>query len=262
MPNQYTAKWTEQEKEVLLRNYSALPKDELQQMLPNRTWKAIMRMAHVLKCTGRPNNQRIRGYNAKRKVNVDFFKEIGNKQAYVFGRLLTDGSWRLRRSGGEARLKSIDLENLEKIRFVMGSDHKISKVKTPKGTWIYILDIYSNEIVRDLRKLEEEIMRFTINPHFLRGLIDGDGAILIDKHKVLKVVFYNNDRQLMENIKRAWSGTIYEYKGKTLMLIWQGEEAEKLLSQIYGESLPFLCIARKYSRWQLYRAMKGLLTVV
>jgi hypothetical protein len=201
---------------------------------------------------------RIRGYNAKMKVNVNFFKQIGDEQLYVFGRLLTDGSWRLRKTGGEVRLKSIDKENLEKIRFVIGSTHKIRKEKTENGTWIYILDIYSNELVRDLQELERRKVEFVSNPHFLRGLIDGDGSIIIRSNGALRVSFFNEDEELIKAIQKVWGGIIRRQPNSKLWILeWNCRKAEKICEKIYGNNMPFLCIARKFSRWQLYQAMKN-----
>jgi DNA-binding Lrp family transcriptional regulator len=197
---------------------------------------------------------RKRGYNARMKVNVDFFKQIGDDQLYVFGRLLTDGSWRLRKTGGEVRLKSIDKENLEKIRFVMDSNYKIRKEKTKNGTWIHILDIYSNEIVRDLQVLEKNKEQFISNPHFLRGLIDGDGGIYLHKNK-LRIDLTSSDIEFLKAIQNYWGGTIYT-RGKCATLEWNGKNAERVCEAIYGANMPFLCIARKFSRWQLYQAMR------
>jgi predicted DNA-binding protein YlxM (UPF0122 family) len=199
---------------------------------------------------------RKRGYNAKLRVNVDFFKQMGDEQAYIFGRLLTDGSWRLRKTGGEVRLKSIDKENLEKIRWVMGSNHRIRKEKTKNGTWIHILNIYSNELVRDLEALERGKDRFIPNPHFLRGLIDGDGSIYIHNDR-LRVSLTSEDGDFLKAIQKFWGGLIYKH-GKYWTIEWSGGTAEKICGAIYGETMPFLCIARKYSRWQLYQAMKGI----
>lgn len=253
--NQYSAGWSQEEKELLRKNYTRLPRAELQRILPKRTWKTMIRMAGVLGCTGRPRNQKLRGYNAKRKVDIDFFKKMGDVQAYVLGRFITDGSWRLRKTGGEIRLKSIDKENLEKIRFVMGSNHKIRKVKTPNGTWIYVLDIFSNELVRDLiRIVEGRKMEFIESHHFLRGLIDGDGSIGIHKGK-LRAQLSNGDEELLRAIQANWGGVIYLH-GSLEVLEWWGDQAEEVCRAIYGESMPFLCIARKFSRWQLWQAMK------
>jgi hypothetical protein len=262
MPNQYTARWTKEEEGILKKHYTTLSKEEIMKLLPNRTWKAIIRKAHLLRCIGRPRNQKIRGYNAYKTINVNFFKQIGESQAYVFGRLITDGSWRLRKTGGEVRLKSIDKENLEKIRFITGSNHKIRKQKTKNGTWIHILDIYSNELVRDLQELEKRLEELIPNPHFLRGVVDGDGTISIYQGKELRVSIYSSNIEFLKAIQKVWGGTVYRHGEKNWMLEWRGEQAEKICMTIYGTNMPFLCIARKFSKWQLYQAMKGLLTVV
>ena len=68
--------------------------------------------------------------------------------------------------------------------------------------------------------------------------------------------------KLLTEIQKYWGGNILKSKTeKVQKLEWNGNKAKQLLQQIYGETMPFLCIARKYSRWQLYQAMIGLLDV-
>jgi hypothetical protein len=139
----------------------------------------------------------------------------------------------------------------------MGSTHKIRKEKTENGTWIYILDIYSNEIVRDIQTLEKNWGEYLSNPHFLRGLIDGDGMVSIQQGR-LRVCLCGANIEFLKATQKVWGGKIYFQAGKVWQLLWEGRDAEKICNMIYGVTMPFLCIARKFSRWQLYQAMKEL----
>lgn len=253
--------WTPEEIESLKNNYTIKTKDELLELFPNRTWAGLAHKANRIKTGFRSNTRRERGYNAKYKVNEHFFKNWNSDVAYVFGRLITDGSWRLRDNGGEMRIKSIDNENLEKIRFVIGSYHKIRKEKTKLGTWIYVFDIYNNEIVRDLINLESNIEQIILCKEFfndfLRGFMDGDGGIYIKKNNLI-VSLSNSNRNILELIKtRLGYGTIYSRENKFYILSFSNGEnrSEKVCEFMYLPK-PFLYLSRKYSRWELWNEMK------
>jgi len=253
--------WTPEEIESLKNNYTIKTKDELLKLFPNRSWLGLTHKASRIKTGIRSNTRRERGYNAKYRLNEHFFKKWNSDVAYVFGRLITDGSWRLRDTGGELRIKSIDKENLEKIRFVMESDHKIRKEKTERGTWIHVFDIYNNEMVRDLISLENKIEHLILHENFfsdfLRGFMDGDGGLNIDMNN-FRVVLTNNDKKVLELIKtRLGYGVIYTKNEKhyTLNFLSGNNISEKVCELMYLPK-PFLYISRKYSRWELWQEMK------
>jgi len=253
--------WTLKEIELLKRSYTTKTKEELLRLFPNRTWLGLTHKASKIKTGIRSNTRRERGYNAKYGMNEHFFKKWNGDVAYVFGRLITDGSWRLRDTGGEMRIKSIDKENLEKIRFVMESDHKIKKEKTERGTWIYVFDIYNNEMVRDLLNLENKIEHIILHENFfgdfLRGFMDGDGGLNITDNN-LRVVLTNKNKEILEQIKtRLGYGVIYskEEKYYTLNFLNGNNFAEKVCELMYLPK-PFLYLSRKYSRWELWKEMK------
>ena len=260
-------RWTKKEDAYLEKHYATETKEKIMKNLPKRSWCAIVVRAEQKGLRREiglvtEGGEAKRGRNAQYKVDTDFFKSTRGSTLYVLGRLITDGHWRLRKTGGNVTIKSIDKENLEKIRFVMKSTHKILKEKTENGTWIYLFTIYSNEIVKDVQNRLQNLSELGKSPDFLRGVIDGDGTITINKKGYLSVSLRNSNLNLLTEIQKYWGGSIVNNKtGKYRDLYWGGDSAERLLQQIYGKTMPFLCIARKYSRWQLYQAMKGLLNV-
>ncbi len=132
-------------------------------------------------------------------INSNFFDDINNREcAYVLGWLWSDGSNKTYDSTVQIILSSKDIEILEKIKKFLNHETKpirIFKAKFPvsEGYGEYAdYCIYNQKISRvlndlgmvkrktyapilDLPKgLEQEYI-----PHFLRGLIDGDGTIKV-----------------------------------------------------------------------------------
>jgi len=158
------------------------------------------------------------------------------------------------------RIKSIDKENIEKIKFVMGSNHKIRKEKTPPGTYIYVFNIYNNELVRDLIKYETKfddvVLKWDFFPDFLRGFIDGDGGIYIKKTS-LEITITAKDKRVLEllNKRIGKTGSIYPHGSNCFTLRFNNTNSEKICNMIY-EPKPFLYVSRKLSTWELWCAMK------
>lgn len=67
--------WTEEEIKILKNNYSSLPKEEIQKLLPNRTWNAI---------TLKGNNLNIKSY---RYINEKYSEEQKNFILENFGKM-------------------------------------------------------------------------------------------------------------------------------------------------------------------------------
>lgn len=250
--------WNERELQILKDNYILKSKNEILKLLPQRRWNGILHKTSRLKLIGRKNTNKFRGYNSKYKLNENFFKEWNENSAYIFGRLITDGSWRLRKNGGDVRIKSIDKENLEKIRFIMGSTHKIRKERN-KGNLIYVFDIFNNEIVRDLNFLENNLQEIISNKQFfndfLRGVIDGDGSLNFNNGH-LRITIASISKSFLDLLrKRIDFGKLYSKSEKDYVLHFNTKEADQICEMIY-RTQPFLYLARKFSRWELWRRMK------
>src|SRR5699024_2389518 len=122
--------------------------------------------------------RRINGY----KVDEDFFKEWSNEMAYVLGFVFTDGSI----SNNTLTISQIERYILEEINKAMTSDCSITRRANGKND-IYTLIINRKEIVDDLKRLgitesKSRTMEFPnvpaeFLPHFIRGVVDGDGWV-------------------------------------------------------------------------------------
>ena len=119
-------------------------------------------------------------------INEAFFSCWSSEMSYVLGLLFTDGcpSW-----DNEGKLKDIrislnDLSLLEKIRSLMGSNHRIFKLKQ-KG--LYCLRFGRERILKDLvtlgmvpnksHNIEFPAVPVALLHHFIRGCWDGDGSV-------------------------------------------------------------------------------------
>ena len=117
-----------------------------------------------------------------RRINDDFFKTWTNEMAYVLGFIFTDGS--ISRNTLTIAQKERDI--LNKINLTMESNFEIRRSQNGKND-IHTLSISRKEIVDDLKRLgiterKSRTMEFPevpekFLPHFIRGVIDGDGWV-------------------------------------------------------------------------------------
>jgi intein-encoded DNA endonuclease-like protein len=132
-----------------------------------------------------------------KKLNQNFFESWTPQMAYVLGYFAADGCmYKNKRGACFIEFKSIDKTLLEKVRLLLGSDHKISKkVYPPDSNYsvLYRLQIGSKYIYNSLLKLgfsqaKSNIMLMPNVPvdlfsHFVRGYFDGDGHVSICKYQ-------------------------------------------------------------------------------
>ena len=89
-------------------------------------------------------------------------------------------------------------------------------------------------------------------PHFLRGLVDGDGWISIDKAGYYHIGFTTNYQSTCEDFKRYCNivtnnlcGAKITYKDDTPCFQIQGKEATKQLATALYQGNT-ICLSRKY----------------
>jgi len=154
-----------------------------------------------------------------KKVNKNFFKVWSSNMAYVLGFFAADGYITSPKQGGGFWCLDIkDKEHIEKIKIIIGAEHKISIRKRIDGT-TYRLQIGSIEMCNDLHNLgfyENKTKNMAI-PHipkkyfsdFIRGYFDGDGNVwsgLIHKNRktstlTIQVVFTSCSYEFLEKIR-------------------------------------------------------------
>jgi len=160
--------------------------------------------------------------------NENFFKKWSPEMAYILGFFTADGSMiRNKRGAHFIEFQITDKDLLEKIRILLGSNHKISTRKmSDNGKAIYRLQIGSKVIFNDLLKLglsssKSKRIKLPITPrkyfqHFLRGYFDGDGNVTVCTYKrktrnnklttILQSGFISGCKKFLEGLKEKLLG--------------------------------------------------------
>lgn len=117
------------------------------------------------------------------KVDESFFRKWSPDMAYVLGFILTDGHI----SGNTLVIAQKELEILERIAHSMDATHPIRRRTNNGNSHIHTLSINRKSIVDDLGRLgisadksltvEMPEVPSEYLPHFVRGVIDGDGWV-------------------------------------------------------------------------------------
>lgn len=198
--------------------------------------------------------------NRKYKVDDNFFESIDTQEkAYVLGFVCADGH--INKGSLCIELSAADEEILLKIRDVMGSDQPLyHRTRRRKETYTYssTLVISRQKIVNDLIKLginfnktwdlKLPITDDNLFRHFLRGLNDGDGSIIIDnKNRVLWSLISTIDMSngIIEKLNQLGftprQRIKYNYsKPLAITIITAKDEAIRLRDFLYKDSNIFL----------------------
>lgn len=158
-----------------------------------------------------PPSVRLRRVSKKSmyKINEAFFDSWTPEMAYVLGVLATDGNV----GQYHVSLNSTDLELVEKVRSLIGSNHDIKEI--PIRGWSrkpqYQLSVSSLKFVTALREfgvtarksltlafpqMPEECVR-----HFLRGCWDGDGSFYFEsKTQKFRASFVSGSREFVNGM--------------------------------------------------------------
>ena len=224
------------------------------------------RIGNVLKKHGIPI-KRINLLN--NEINEDYFKEINTEEkAYILGFIFADGSIHKNQLSIEINIK--DIEILEKIKQELRLNSKIYYRKR-KTSELVCLSLHSQKIIDDLSKYgiipdkthvtnHLPIIDKAFLPHFLRGLIDGDGWITQDKDGYFHIGFCNNSQQVCQDFQN-YCNSLIEKKSKAKILkpsknaesyscSFCGKEmAKQLATVLYKDNN--ICLSRKYKLAEL-----------
>jgi hypothetical protein len=139
-----------------------------------------------------------RGYSVGRPPRtVEFFRVWTPEMAYVLGYWWADGLMYIKPSTGahEVRIASNDLDHLQTIAQTINQTYDLRKVSQHTNT--YVMSFCSVEMYRDIErhggtprksrtigfpKVPAELL-----PHFVRGVVDGDGTLA-----------WNGDRPILQ----------------------------------------------------------------
>ncbi|MFA6217026.1 MAG: LAGLIDADG family homing endonuclease [Candidatus Omnitrophota bacterium] len=196
-------------------------------------------------------------------INDDFFSKWAPEMAYVLGLIITDGCVSM---AGTVSLCINDKELLEKVKKVMGSEHKIELSKHQKG--LYYFRFSREKLVKDLEKLcvvprKSLIVKFPDVPKehlpdFIRGVFDGDGSVFFDKRRPkfpLRSKFVSSSEVFIVELQVALEGlgmpkrTIYKQKTKngwSYMIIYDHKNSIDLFNLLYSNVKNCLYLERKH----------------
>ncbi len=118
---------------------------------------------------------------------ADFFRVWTPEMAYILGLWWTDGCMRIKANTGahEILIASNDRDHLEAIGQLVGENYYLQKVSTQSNT--YVISFCSKEMYQDIEKhggtpRKSRTIGFPtvppeLLPHFVRGVVDGDGTL-------------------------------------------------------------------------------------
>ena len=177
--------------------------------------------------------------------NENLFKKWTPEMAYVLGFFAADGNLTLGKRGNHyIEFTSCDKDIIEKIRAILGSDHKISERKSKKENHknSFRIQIGSKIMFCDLSKLgftpnKSKKLVYPEIPqqcfqHFVRGYFDAHGHVTtgiykkkdrINKNRLIFSGFTSGTKKFLEQLKRNLTkyhivrgGTLYYSRGYRL----------------------------------------------
>jgi predicted DNA-binding protein YlxM (UPF0122 family) len=199
-------------------------------------------------------------------INEDFFNNWSPEMAYVLGLVITDGCVS---RAGDVSICIKDRELLEKVKKVMGSEHKITPSKHQEGLYYYHFS--REKLVKDLEKLcvvpkKSLIVKFpevpeAYLPDFIRGVFDGDGSVFFEKRSricPLRTNFVSGSKDFIDGLEKCLESlgmparTIYKQKTKnawSYKFVYSHRDSIKLFNILYKNTQNGLFLDRKYKRF-------------
>lgn len=200
--------------------------------------------------------------------------------AYVLGFFTADGNMIKNRRGAHfISIEITDIDILEKIKEMIGSNHKISirERKFPSKI-AYRLQIGSKEIFNDLLKLgltpaksktiDLPKIPDTYFPHFVRGYFDGDGSVIIadyirkdrnnKKSKTILSGFTSGSKEFLQNMQVQLkeiayiTGGTFNFSSGGYRLYFSVKDSLKLYNFMYNRLENDLFLERKKEIFEKY----------
>lgn len=188
--------------------------------------------------------------------DCNFFDKWSEKMAYVFGYWFADG-WM---SGSRYRIgiSSKDISHLEKMIDIIGygarmryrKNHVSSIMIDNKHAWNTLLSL--GGLPRKSKNAKLPIIPKKYLNHFVRGLFDGDGTVVISKTGYPTIGFASGTKSFLQELEQVLpllgnTITVSNF-GATYSLCYFGKSAQKILEYIYGSCNIYL--DRKYNRYK------------
>lgn len=216
----------------------------------------------------------------KRKYFVDesFFEVIDTQEkAYVMGWFYSDGSNSLSPNIAKIDVAEDSVDILVKIKDVLGSNARIVAMKNSANSYagenaqmLHRLGIYNKRVSKQIAALGicgnmtytrtwPEWLTEELEPHFIRGLIDGDGCISVSKKNGFAISYWGTE-MMCDGLSRVLTKIGVEHSHRTdknghnYVRITKQTECVKFADYIYEESTIYL--ARKFDNYKRMKAIR------
>jgi transposase-like protein len=146
-----------------------------------------------------PINEVLREINRKYNIDHDFFKRIDSgKKAYLLGLIMTDGNIHKKHNSLRLEFQKRDKELCEIARSSLSPQTIITeRASFRKSGPMVRVQFNSKTLCEDLSQLgvkpstktyynkfpDESVLPRQFQPDYIRGVIDGDGSVIISNHK-------------------------------------------------------------------------------
>ena len=224
--------WQPKENKLLFKYFENSPKEQLINFFPGRSWTAIMAQAERLDIKRKRDKPRL-------AVNEAYFKKWSFNMAYLLGFILADGCiiqgiYKGYSDSLKFGVQLRDVDIIKKIKKELSSDHKISVVKNAAHFCIAsrsLVDDLKSHNISYRKSLREKL---PLVPHkyvrdFIRGIIDGDGSLSLDK-KNYPTISVSGGRAPLEYIRNHIFQRFELYS--VLSRITYSKDAKRFLYQI------------------------------
>lgn len=204
------------------------------------------------------------------ELRDDFFEEIDSEEkAYFLGFMFADGyvykgSKNAKAVGLEIHIRDIEL--IHKLKELLNTSNKV-KYRKRANTEVCSINVYSTKMANDLEKygivqnktkVTKHLPDIAIpyRRHFLRGLLDGDGWVTIDKKGYFHVGFVSFHKSIAEDFQKACNSLIEDKnhssittKGKKcsgyVCAFQSQKQVKQLMTALYKDSTIYLTRKRE-----------------
>lgn len=218
------------------------------------------------------------------RFNKSFFESWTPKIAYVLGYLIADGCILINPRGSYYfSFTSTDKELIEKVKKLLGSNHRIGVAKSKRPHWKnrYGLQIGSKNVFRKLKRLgvvqnKSLVINFSKQVpkkflgHFVRGYFDGDGCVYFKPHLrkdrnklqwVFRVSFTSGSKDFLEGLhdalRKSIQGGFIGKKRGAYELVFSRHDSLALFKLMYNGVSKEMFLERKYQAFQkAFRILK------
>lgn len=223
---------------------------------------------------GKINNM---GLTKNREYNKDFFKNIDSaNKAYWLGFIYADGNI----SNNSLNIEIDYSDRYLLKRFANDIDSQVEVTQRERDTTFngYTYHTHTSLVRLYCKDIANQLIKLGVVPtktykkeypkcdkffwHFLRGFLDGDGCLYLDKNNKLVMHFTNPNELFLNYLQKkiydalSITGKIYKEKEWKYRLYYSNqEEVKTILSMIYDLTDCDIKLERKY---EIYKTFLGL----